>query len=202
MSVRGTGTLQGVFETGPSNATAKATVAAPVGGDWSWVELSVPPFEGLSDVVLTLSAATGRVDVDRVTVMAGPWPWLEPGLSLTLPADAFFYTGYSDGANGSVHLDATRVPAAGVFYGPNLPVRPGRYRVALDFASPAPAGVVLGEVVMSASGQGVLASGPVTAGLPAALEFDYAGHRPLRLELRFTRHGDLTLRSVTLTRLP
>jgi hypothetical protein len=167
-----------------------------------WVEFPVPPFQGIHDVVLTLTAAAGAVDVDMVTIMAGPWAWLEPGQSVTLPADAFFRAGYSDSAAGSVHLEAARTPAAGVFYAPNLPVRPGRYRVALDVVSSAPAGVALGELVVSAPGQDRLASGAVTAEQSVALEFAYTGHRPLRLELDFTRHGDLTVRSVTLTRLP
>lgn len=200
VAARGAGTLQGVFDLGSSNVTA--TVAMPVNGDWTWVELPVPPFQGINDVVLTLSAAAGTVDVDMVTVMAGPWAWLEPGQSLTLPADAFFRAGYSEVADGSVYLEATRTPAAGVFYGPNLPVCPGRYRVTLDVASSAPAGTILGELVMSAPGQGDFARCPVTANHPMTLAFDYAGHRPLRLELDFTRNGDLAVRSVTLTRLP
>lgn len=200
VAARGAGTLQGVFELGSSNAMAAVT--APVSGDWSWVELPVPPFTGICDVVLTLSAVSGTVDVDMATIMAGPWPWLEPGQSLTLPADAFFRAGYSGLADGSVHIEAARAPATGIFYGPNLPVRPGRYRLALDVVSPAKAGVILGELIVNAPGQDRLAGTAVTAGRPVALEFDYAGHRPLRFELDFTRNGDLTVRSVTLTRLP
>ena len=199
VSARGQGTLIGAFDLGPGNGTQ--TVSAAVSGDWTWSELPVPAFKGIYDVGLTLSATNGPVDVDTVTLEAGPWTWLAPGQSVTLPANAFFRAGYSDVGNGTVHLSSARVPAAVVFYAPYLPVRPGHYRVTVAYTSPAPAGTDLGELRIAPAGGQPLAAGLVTTGRPARLEFRYDGHSLLRLELRFTREGDLTVRSVTIERM-
>ena len=199
VAARGEGTLLATYELGPSNTIG--TVSVPVHGEWSWVELPVPSFEGVGDVVVTLGVTNGAVDVDGVTLVAGSWAWLEPGQSLTLPANAFFRAGYSDVGKGTVHLRAQRTPAAAVFYVPYLPVRPGRYWMTVDYASPVPEGTALGAWTVAPSDGQPLATGPVMAGSPVRLEFRYDGHSPLRIELRFTRNGDLTIRSVTIERM-
>lgn len=199
VTARGTGQLVATLDLGPGNGTQ--TVTAAVAPQWGWIELPLPPFQGVHDVGLTLSATHGAVDVDRVTFVAGSWTWLEPGQKQVLPAHVFFRAGYSDLRDGSVHLSAARDPAAAVFYAPYLALRSGRYRVTVDCATSAPAGTELGELSMAPSGGSPLATVPVLAGSPVALEFTHAVCTPLRLEIGFTRKGDLTIRAVTFERV-
>ncbi len=198
VTARGTGALTGSFEAG---GEAVGTVSVAVTSAWNWVQLPVPAFAGGRDVVLTLSAAGGTVDVDGITLMAGPWPWLEPGQSMTLPAEAFFRAGYSDLRTGSVHLEAERAPCDVVFYAPNLPVRPGRYRITIDFTTPAAPGTVLGDVRVAQADKAGGVGTFLRSGEPAAIDYRHEGWQPMRLDLRFSRHGDLTLHSVTFTRV-
>lgn len=199
VAARGAGTLCGAFQA-DSNSMPVA-VTAPVRADSSWIELPVPAFDGARDTFLTLSAEGGAIDVGSVTLLAGAWSWLQPGDSLTLRADAFFRAGFSDAVTGTVHLRAERDPAAVVFYAPNLPLVPGRYRVTLDFATTATSGTELGKTAMLRRSQETLGACVLRAGQPAAFEFRHNGRRLLRFEVGYNRAADLTLRSVTLARL-
>jgi hypothetical protein len=199
VAARGSGVLCGAFQA--DSNSVPVTVTAPVTEAGSWVELPVPGFSGASDTILTLSAQGGPVEVGSITLMAGPWPWLQPGQSLTLRADAFFRAGFSDALTGAVHLRVERDPAAVVFYAPNLPLLPGRYRVAVDFATPARMGTEVGSMAMLRRGQEKLASCSLRAGQPAAFVFQHDSRRLLRFELAFNRADALTVRHVTLTRL-
>jgi hypothetical protein len=199
VAARGTGTLCGAFQR--DSNSAPLTVTAPVSEEWSWVELPVPEFAGASDTILTLSAKRGMVDVGSVTVIAGPWPWLKPGQSLSLRADAFFRAGYSETENGAVYLRADRDAADVVFYAPNMPLVQGQYRMTVVFDTPAEAGMEVGSVTMLRRKQEVLGSCPLRAGQPASFEFRHDSQRLLRFELRFNRSADLTIRGVTLTRV-
>ena len=199
MAARGTGALCGAFQQ-DSNDTPQEVIA-PVSAEWSWIELPVPEFSGASDTILTLSAKRGTVDVGQATLLAGPWPSLEPGQSLTLRADAFFRAGYSEDESGAVHLRVDRDPADVVFYAPNLPLAPGRYLVTVDFDSPAGAGIEVGSATMLRRRQEILGSCSLRAGAPASFEFTQDRPRLLRFELRFDRTADLTIRGITLKRL-
>jgi len=199
VAARGTGTLKATFKFEPGGELASVTV--PVGLEWTWCEIPAPKFEGAKSVYLTLSASGGAIEVDVATMMGGTWKWLDSGEAFTLPAAAFFRAGYSDLQSGSVHFDASRVSAGEMFYAPALPVKPGNYRVTLDIASPAPAGTELGElsVVCASSKDGLKA--PLIAGRSVVVECQHGSPRPLSLVLRYNRKADLTIRSVTLTRM-
>lgn len=159
VAARGSGRLVAAWK--PSDGMGTQTVAVAVAAEWTWVEVPVPGFEGIHDIGVTLTAEGGPVDVDMVTFVAGPWPWLTPGQETVLRADAFFRAGHSDPRDGSVTLAADRAPAGG---------KP-------------------------------LAATRVSVGQPVGMEFQYDGPRPLRLELRYSRQGDLKIHHVALSRL-
>ena len=199
VAARGTGTLCGAFQTDSNSAPVKMT--APVTADWSWIELPVPSFPGACDLILTLFAKRGTVDVGSATLLAGPWPWLEQGKSLSLRADAFFRAGYSETENGAVHLRVERDPADVVFYAPCIPLVRGRYRVDVDFESPAGSGVDVGSATMWRRRGEPVGSCALRAGEPASFEIVHDSPRLLRFEIRYNRAADLTIRAVTLTRV-
>ena len=184
-----------------SNTALPVKVTAPVTADWSWIELPVPTFSGACDLIPTLFAKHGTVDVGSATLLAGPWPWLEPGKSLSLRADAFFRAGYSEIENGAVHLRVERDPADVVFYAPCIPLVRGRYRVDVDFESPAGSGVDVGSATMWRRRGEPVGSCSLRAGEPASFEIVHDSSRLLRFEIRYNRAADLTIRAVTLTRV-
>jgi len=198
LTARGSGILNGTFE---ADGKVVGTVGVAVTSAWSWVELPVPSFAGGRDVVLTLSAAGGTVDVDAITLMAGPWSWLEPRQSVTLPAEAFFRVGYSDLRSGSVHLEAARSPCDVVFWASNLPVRPGRYHVTIDFDTPAAPGTLLGDLRIARADKAGAVSTLLRAGEPAVVDYQHEGPQPMRLDLRFSRNGDLIIHCVIIQRV-
>ena len=202
LSVRGSGTLRGSFGAG----LADDAFAVPVSSDshWSWREIPLPALPDGKETTLApaITNAAGSLDVGVITLVAGPWKWLQPGETLTVPAAAFFRSGFSDPLRGFVHLSADRTPADVVFYAPVLPMPPGRYRVTVDFDTRAAAGTELGDVSVSRSGEDAGAqSAPIAAGSPAVLDYRHAGFRPLRLDLRYTRKADLTIRSIVWSRV-
>jgi len=138
--------------------------------------------------------------VGMTTLMAGPWKWLQPEDSMTLPADSFFRAGYSDPVTGVVSFDADRVQADVVFYAPILPVLPGRYRVSMNYTT-AVKGAALGDFSVTQSDGGARVTRPVIAGQEASVDYRLTSPKPLRLEFRYSRKADLTIRSVTLKRM-
>lgn len=201
VSVRGAGTLQARLGEGSRAVPSRIEVASEAG--WTWCEIPVPSLPGDRETVLALelTPVSGAVEVGVITLAGGPWKSLLPGESLTVPAVAFFRAGYSDLRRGWVHLDQKRVQADVVFYAPILPLNPGRYRIRLDYGTPAPAGTGLGELaIWRSNGEGRL-SRKVVAGQAAELAYRSGGIWPLRLDLRFSRKGDLTLHSVIFERI-
>ena len=199
VAARGTGTLCGSFQV--NSNSAPLTVTTSVAAEWSWVELPAPQFAGAGDIILTLSSQSGTIDVGSITLMAGPWPWLEPGQNQTLRADAFFRAGYSETRNGAVHLNADRDPTGVVFFAPYIPLVQGHYRVTVEFATPAKTGTAVGSIAMLRQRQETLGLCPLVAGQPASFEFHHDHQRLLSLELRMNRADNLTICGVTLSRI-
>jgi hypothetical protein len=100
-----------------------------------------------------------------------------------------------------VQFDATRVSAGEMLYAPALPVRPGNYRVALDYESPALAGTDIGELSVGCAGNENGVKAVLHAGQPVVVECPNKSPRPLSLVLHYNRKSDLTIKSVTLTRI-
>ena len=201
VSVRGSGTLRA--SVGENSLATSHDVEASSASQWTWREIPIPALPEGKETVLTLdiTRASGTVDVGVITLAAGSWKQLKVGDALTVPAMAFFRAGYSDLYRGSVHLSVDRVQADVIFYAPILPMEPGRYRVSLDYDTPAAAGVELGEFSVSRSNGDGRSSCKVVAGQVAEVAYRAGGIWPLRVDLRFSRKGDLTVRSVTFERL-
>jgi hypothetical protein len=200
MPVRGYGKLEGCFGTTLRGDGFTRKVGS--GHDWEWLELPVPALPRGKQTLVTpvITATEGVVEVGMITLMAGPWKWLKPGESLTLPADSFFRAGYSDPASGAVSIDADRVQADVVFYAPILPVLPGRYRVSMQYTTAAK-GATLGDFSVMTSDGGVRVTQPVIAGQETFVDYPLSCPKPLRLEFRYSRKADLVIRSVTLMRV-
>ncbi|MEI6788666.1 MAG: hypothetical protein WCL49_09335 [bacterium] len=200
MAVRGYGKLEGSFGTGLRGDGFTRKVGS--GHDWEWLELPAPVLPRGKQTMVTpvITATEGVVEVGMTTLMAGPWKWLQPGESMTLPADSFFRAGYSDPVTGVVSLDADRVQADVVFYAPILPVLPGRYRVSMKVTTAAK-GAILGDFSVMQSDGGDRVTHSVMAGQEAFVDYRAVSPKPLRLEFRYSRKADLAIRSVTITRV-
>ncbi|MDI6774477.1 MAG: hypothetical protein QME60_03660 [Verrucomicrobiota bacterium] len=167
---------------------------------WIWREWPLPGLAQFSTVKLRVKGKSGIVDADLIILGAGEWRSLEVGESLELPAPCFFHAGQTDLEKDAVMFSAERDPADAIFYGPNLPLAPGRYRVELIFASPAANGTRLGRLTVRA---GTDQAGPfdVSAGASCAGEFDARANLPARLDFRYSRRGDVAIRGVVIARL-
>jgi hypothetical protein len=193
--VRGDGVLRA--RAGVGTGTGAEDRRESAGAAWRWVD--VPAALGASDfntVWLELAAEGGRVDVDAVALIAGEWPAWNVGDELVIPAVSFFRAGYTDPADGGGVLRRDSESAGTVLYGPRLPLGAGRYRLTLDLAAAAPAGVRVGTI--AAPGESAMA---VRAGAPCLMEFEVADNRLWSFEFLFTRRADVTIESVRLTRV-
>jgi hypothetical protein len=166
---------------------------------WTWKDLPLPKIDRYCTVALRMQGKEKIVDVDLVLLAAGEWRELEAGQSVEIPAPCFFHAGYTDPAADAVVLEADREPADAIFYGPNLPLAAGRYRMHFVFSSSSAAGTKLGEVTLRA---GADAGGPfeVIAGDSCVGEFGVRENLPLRLDFRYARQGNLAIRKVVLLR--
>ena len=189
---------------GADGAEARTPVAVS-SGDWTWYALpaGLPPASGDAAAARELTAdfrvLSGEADMDAVllTTPSG-FPPARPGDACTLPAIAFFRSGYSDPADGSVTFLPANNPADEILYSRNLWLEPGPHRAALDFSTPAPDGIPLGTLTLrSGTGPGAVETAcPVVAGQPAEVALDVPANRFFRLAFRYTRAAPCTLRSV------
>lgn len=204
-SVSGNGRLAGSFGTGLSNDSFSVEVTN--GNEWGWVEIPAPliPPGRETRLELAFTNLSGRVDISMLTLMAGPWKWLNPGEGLIIPASALCRTGYT-GTNGVVRLDRDRTQASVALYAPVVPVTPGWYSVTLLYAAtdesgPLLDGRLLGELtVMRSDGQNP-ATVTILAGQPSSLSYRLENPRPLRIEFRFSRAADMVVSGVKLIRM-
>ena len=87
-----------------------------------------------------------------------------------------------------------------MFYGPKLPLDPGRYAVTVDFSSPAAAGTLLGQWIITCPEGREITHLDVQAGQALRTSFDLDDNRPLLMIFKFLGTADVRLRTVTLTR--
>ena len=172
--------------------------------DWQWLTLPItPPPAAYGQTQLRVTAGAGDVQVDVVLLTAGPWPGLdEPFQSMRIPAAAFFRAGYTDADGLSVVLRRDHDPDVELFYGPRLPLPPGRVAVELLFSSDAPDGADLGRLAARFGVGEVVGDTPVRAGVPARLEIPVESNRPFTVALHYSRAHDMTLHAVTIEAMP
>ena len=166
-------------------------------GDWAWREQPLGAIGGYRPVQLRVTGVEGQVDVDLILLAAGDWPALEAGDSTVLPAQTFFHAGYWDRTRGGVVIRALDEPDAAVFYGPHMPLAPGRYRIELRTDA------ISGETREVGSWRivGHEDALPVVAGDDAVWEGEITDNRPLRVEFIFSRTADILLKDVVIERL-
>ena len=196
---------QGTFtwsHTVASNAVAQLPMEIS-STDWIWKTISIPAITGVTQVGFTVSDTQGAVDFDTAKLVAGPWPELAPGESITIPAPCFFHAGNINPEQDSVEFKAGRDREALMLYGPKLPMPPGRYRIESRFSTPsvAPHEVAV-WIVACPEGAPEIGRIPLVAGQTFATgEVTLANNQPLLLALLYYAKDDLTIGTVTLTRL-
>ncbi len=167
------------------------------GADWTWRTLALAA-DGPAVARPEFELEQGALDLDTMLLVARPGgadvpviPLGTGGGAVRLPAPMFFHAGYTDLAADAVVLDPAWEPAGVVFYGPRLPLAPGRWRARMRFEAAAPAGTVLGEWQAgpnSAGGATVRAGKPAVLeldaadGLPVICRFTYAATAPVRIQ--------------------
>ena len=169
---------------------------------WTWLSLPVTSFTNFALLGLTLERQSGSVDLDTALLVDGDWQPPASGQTLTLPAAIFFHSGYSDSATGSAVFRTTTEAPGMVLYGPKLPLEPGLYEIAVDYASPAAAGTKLGAINLEEddhTGRG--REMPVVAGQPARGQVRLTAGTPFKFVFLYSGNGDVTFRAVTLRRV-
>ena len=187
-------------EAGP--AFTPETISLHAAEGWTWLCVPLPVASRCPRAGLRMTLVEGRAHLDYALLMAGEWkPPAAAGDALELPATAFFHAGHTRNALDAVVLDPDYDPEAIVFYGPMLPLEPGRYRFELFFESTAPAGTPLGRFNIRRRGNDERDWVNVTAGTPATAIFDQPDNLPLFLAFVFERNGPMAIRSVRIARM-
>ena len=193
--MRGTGKVAAsVLADGKSVAEQ---VLAPGTGDWTWMEVAVPPFEGYRRISLVLGSPEGALDADLAGLYAPEHDLPLGGKTAVLPGPVFFHAGYTDPRTGEVVLSPERVPADVVFYGPRTPLATGTYRITAGFRSTAAEGTLLGRLFIREPG-GTRAGEDIVAGRPFSMMYEHASNLPFSLAVDYSGTGTLMIASVVL----
>ena len=204
---RARGNAELEWTTRDASGTEVRTPVSVASEAWTWYTLPVPlpPASENADASATRELTadfrilSGEADMDAVLLTsASDFPPARPGDACTLPAIAFFRSGYSDPADGSVTFLPANNPADEILYSRNLWLEPGPHRIVLDFDTSAPEGTLLGTLTLrvGTGSNAVETSCSVEAGRPAELLLDVPDNRFFRLAFRYTRAAPCTLRSV------
>jgi hypothetical protein len=194
---RGAGSVTG--ETFLANRSAAVASHETSPDAWRWFEFPLPAWTGLQPVYASVRPVNAMID--RIVLAAGDWPRLNPGEQVEIPAPCFFHAGYTDLETDSVVLRKDRERHDLVFYGPKLPLDPGRYRVTVDFTTDAAADAALGIWFVACPEDREITRSPVHAGRPLQTDFRLEENLPLLLAFQYHGGGDVSIRSVTLHRL-
>ncbi len=164
--------------------------------DWVWRSFPFPGLPQFGRLQLCLGTVSETAEVDRGLIMEGEWPEVPLQNILRIPAVEFFHAGHVVKDGSSVKLRRSHEPDTIVFYGPRMPLGKGKYRVELSFSSEAISGTELGAFRLRAEGQSDGEWMPVTAGEPAALNWNSESNLPVDLQFRFTRAADLQIHEI------
>lgn len=168
--------------------------------DWHWLRVPIE-FSGEHEPLrLRLEVREGTLDLDMVLAVAGDWPLAWSDQPIRIPAAHFFHAGYST-EDGTVVLRPEFDPGWVVFYGPRLPLPPGRYRFRFQVESDAPAGTRLGDIKAAVSAEHESGWTPVVGGEPAELEWTVPDNRPLDLRFQYSRAAEIRLKAVEINPL-
>jgi hypothetical protein len=182
------------------NEPIGAIEAAVDWSDWAWIEIPAGQWDGARELTLNLRASEGEVDVDLLLLSAGEWHLLERGESLDLPAPIFFHAGHTDLAQDAVVFLPHRDRRDLIFYGPKLPMHPGRYTIEIDatleqrssgyggtWVAACPEGHEINRAEMNANRK-TMFTVDIPSNMPFLLAFFYAAEEEVSIKrVRFTR---------------
>lgn len=197
--VRGRGELEIIARIGADNERMRRF---PLDSEeWTWLRMPLGDWNAMAELKVEVRSSTGTNDVDLFLFTAGEWPNWETGEAMTLPAPIFFHAGHIDLEEESVVFRPGHDRRDLVFYGPKLPLSPGRYRIDIG-----------AEVSRLKSGRGGtwIAACPegknllefeLRAGSPASFETDIPSNLPFLLAFFYHGEEEVRIRSVTISRL-
>ncbi len=165
---------------------------------WKWTSISIPPFDGYKKTCLQIRPENGAVNMDLAILAFGEWDCARFD-SIELPAPLFYHSGYTDIETGHVVLRPEYEAADAIFYGPKLPVPPGKYLVELNFKTDAPDGTILGEL-QSRYPYGRIEPIQITAGEKARTFYDQPNNLRMALNFVYSRKADISIKSLRITR--
>ena len=168
---------------------------------WAWHDVPLPAYTHTEDIQLALEGLEGSVQVDLITLLAGPWQPLAAGESVTLPAPLFFHAGAIDLGTDSVCFTPQRDRPDLIFYGPKLPLPPGRYEIAVDLDTQAPNGTDLGTWIVACPEGNEIGRLDLVAGGSAHLQVEVPDNLPLLCAFLYHGTTELCLQRIHLRRL-
>ncbi len=171
--------------------------------DWIWISLPLPELPAFGRIQAVFHVQRGIVEADLGLLVSGRWdPEMLPGDMRSFAAADFFHAGYSQSNSQAVMFRPERDPSHVVFYGPGLPLSPGRYHLEWRIHSDAPAGTELGQINVRIGDLDERGWVSVRAGAPTAIEWDQHGNLPVTWFFRYLRVAPVRIESLALRRLP
>lgn len=169
---------------------------------WIWMDVPAGRLDDARDISFELRARDGYVDVDMAKATAGYWPQPAPGQTVSIPAPCFFHAGAIDLETDSVEFLPERDRPDLIFYGPKLPLEPGRYTVTLQVDSDAAAGTRLGRWVLACPEGEEVGRVEVLAGSPATTEITIPSNQPFLGAFLYSGNAPMRIRAVLMARAP
>lgn len=201
LRVRGEGALRISSKVEGLPAVSDASVEAH-SRNWVWIESLLPAFADSKDVSAEIAAESGSVDVDMIKLVAGKWDLLTPGETITLPAASFFHAGATDLETGSVCFVPGRDRSDLIFYGPKLPLEPGRYEIAVEVESSSSPGTPLGRWIVACPEGNEIGHMDLIAGQQNRIEVLISNNQPLLCAFLYSGENSLKLAWVRIARSP
>ncbi len=200
LRVRGTGALDAQMWVGENRVETYPLYVQT--REWTWLTVPMTElFRGYQPVQLKLVHREGMVDVDMLLLTAGAWNWnMTPGESVTVRAIDCFRAGHTDVERGEIVFEPTDRMGI-VFYGPKLPLAPGRYRAEMEFSSDAEPGATLGELFIDRYDDRETGRAPVVAGQPVLLHWTQQDNLPVHLVFHHSERAMIRIRRLIFTRL-
>ncbi len=169
--------------------------------DWQWLEVPVK-IEEFAELSLRLQWMEGSVDLDLALMPAGDWTFIEPGESMTIPAPSLFHAGYTDIDMNHLVFYERLYGKRIIFYGPKMPLHPGRYRINFVYQTHAERGVELGVMrvqrgLQSKSEQIMT----LYQGQALSFELNVSDNLPLNMYFVFSGKADMTLETLEISRI-
>lgn len=169
--------------------------------DWHWLKVPVE-IEEFSELSLRLRRVEGSVDLDSALMPAGDWTFLEPGESMIIPAPSLFHAGYTDIDMNRLVFYERLYGKRVIFYGPKMPMEPGRYDMNFVYQAQAEPGVELGVMhVERGLHSGNELTIPLYQGQALRFELDLSDNLPLNMYFVFSGKADMMLDKVEITRI-